>query len=60
MSLIKFKNTKEVSQYKDIVFDSIGIPVIKIRRSHDRLIFIMEIHIFILKQALYLNQGSGK
>ena len=38
--------------------ESIRVPIIKIRRSHDRLIFIMEIHIpgktvFILRQGPY-------
>ena len=44
------------SQYKDA---GMGIPIIKIRRSHDCLIFIMEIHIhektvFIMKKGLDL------
>ena len=42
------------SQYKDVVFTSIGIPMSKIRRSPDRLIFNMGIPIHG-KDSLYFE-----
>ena len=46
--------TRALSQYKD--GDRFGISIIKIRRSHDRLIFIMGIPIPV-RRHLYIGTG---
>ena len=47
---------QRASQYKDIVITSIGIPMLKISRSRDRLIFNMRIPI-PGKDVLYIERG---
>ena len=51
------QNSSGVCLNINMSYTSIGIPIVKIRRSHGRLIFIMEIHIpektvFILRRGL--------
>ena len=58
-------NTKprRPSQYKECRLTSIGIPMLRIRRSHDRLIFNMRIPItgkmvFILKWGPHISESK--
>ena len=48
--LLSVQGVKGMSQYKD-VFSGKDISIRKIRRSRDRLIFMMEIHMLVLRQA---------
>ena len=53
--VVKFQIDLGASQYKDAVLP-IGIPIIKIRRSRDRLIFIMEIS-YLERPSLYWDRA---
>ena len=52
------QGSRGMSQYKDAIYRSIRIPIIKIRQSRDHLIFTIEIPIS-LRQQLYIETTSG-
>ena len=55
----KWTTTASPSVRVSAIFLGLGIPIIKIRRSDDRLIFIMEIHILVISVYIYTETILG-